>query len=133
MAIIKDQNTYNMIKENALKGNTYMENLLRNLPNMSQEELNDKLTKLQQFSVEDYKESINFLIKDENEAINGYDTIILFISNLGEENISNETKDSILKILTFIKNEEIKHIEYLKNTRDNNINKVLQDIEKEEH
>ena len=133
MAIIKDQNTYNRIKENALKGNTYMENLLRNLPNMSQEELNDKLTKLQQFSVEDYKESINFLIKDENEAINGYDTIILFISNLGEENISNETKDSILKILTFIKNEEIKHIEYLKNTRDNNIDKVLQDIEKEEH
>ncbi len=131
MAIIKDKTIYDIIRNNALKGNTYMENLLRNLPNMSQEELNNKLTRLKKFSEEDYIESINFLIDDENEAINGYDTIILFISNLDEKSMDNEIKNSIIKILTFIKDEEIKHIEYLKNIRDANIDKVLLDIEKE--
>jgi len=65
---------------------------------------------LEEINKEDYIKSFNFLIEDENEAINGYDKILLLLENSNEPN-----KEEIIKDLKKIKNDEIEHIEILKN------------------
>lgn len=64
---------------------------------------------LENIKKDDYVESMNFLIEDENEAISGYDKIILLV-----ENGDHLKKEEILKELHFIRNQEINHIEKLK-------------------
>lgn len=56
---------------------------------------------------EDYVKSIQFLIEDENEAVNGYDKVILLVEN------GNANK-SILDKLYDIRADELEHIEILK-------------------
>jgi len=58
---------------------------------------------------DDYIKSMNFLIEDENEAISGYDKIILLV-----ENGNRPDKDEIIKKLHKIRIDELEHIEILK-------------------
>lgn len=57
----------------------------------------------------DYKQAVDFLVDDENEAIAGYDRIIQLFENSDEPN-----KDLIIKDLKKIKADEYEHIEILK-------------------
>lgn len=60
---------------------------------------------------EDKYEIINDLIKDENEAIEGYDDAILFFTN---HRCAKEAKEGVLDILNHIRDEELEHIKELK-------------------
>lgn len=62
---------------------------------------------------EDKYEIVNDLIKDENEAIEGYDKAILFFTN---HKCAKEVKEGILDILNHIREEELEHISELKRT-----------------
>lgn len=56
---------------------------------------------------EDYVKSIQFLIEDENEAVNGYDKVILLVEN-------GSADKTILDKLHNIRADELEHIEILK-------------------
>ena len=56
---------------------------------------------------EDYVKSIEFLIEDENEAISGYDRVILLVEN-------GSADKTILDKLHKIRADELEHIEILK-------------------
>ena len=62
---------------------------------------------LETISKDDYIKSVNFLIEDENEAISGYDKIILLVENRPD-------KKEILEKLHKIRKDELEHIEILK-------------------
>ena len=64
---------------------------------------------LEIISKDDYIKSVNFLIEDENEAISGYDKIILLV-----ENGNRHDKKEILQKLNKIRKDELEHIEILK-------------------
>lgn len=64
---------------------------------------------LERISKDDYIKSVNFLIEDENEAISGYDKIILLV-----ENGNRPDKKEILQKLHKIRKDELEHIEILK-------------------
>lgn len=64
---------------------------------------------LETISKDDYIKSVNFLIEDENEAIYGYDKIILLV-----ENGNRHDKKEILEKLHKIRKDELEHIEILK-------------------
>ena len=64
---------------------------------------------LETISKDDYIKSVNFLIEDENEAISGYDKIILLV-----ENGNRYDKKEILQKLNKIRKDELEHIEILK-------------------
>jgi len=64
---------------------------------------------LENIDREDYIKSINFLIEDENEAISGYDKIILLVENGDKPN-----KQEIINKLHKIRRDELEHIEILK-------------------
>ena len=64
---------------------------------------------LETISKDDYIKSVNFLIEDENEAISGYDKIILLV-----ENGKKKKKKEILQKLHEIRKDELEHIEILK-------------------
>ncbi len=63
--------------------------------------------KLEDIKKEDYKKSIEFLIEDENEAISGYDRVILLVEN-------GSADKTILDKLHKIRADELEHIEILK-------------------
>lgn len=78
-------------------------------PEMSEEEANAYLAKLAIDDEEpkDQSKAMNeFLIKDENEAINGYDKAILLDKNTGN--------DKALSVHQSIKEDELRHIKMLK-------------------
>ena len=62
---------------------------------------------LEDIKKEDYKKSIEFLIEDENEAISGYDRVILLVEN-------GSADKTILDNLHNIRADELEHIEILK-------------------
>jgi len=64
---------------------------------------------LENITKEDYIKSVNFLIEDENEAISGYDKIILLV-----ENGNHPYKKFMLEKLHKIRKDELEHIEILK-------------------
>lgn len=61
---------------------------------------------------ENIDDVLDFLIKDENEAIDGYDKAIKFVVNC--DKIEGVVKQAYLDKLNHIKNEELEHIEELK-------------------
>lgn len=63
--------------------------------------------KLEDIKKEDYVKSIEFLIEDENEAISGYDRVILLVEN-------GSADKTILDKLHNIRADELEHIEILK-------------------
>ena len=112
MKFIKDQKRYNKIKEMAQNGDEKAKDFLFGFMDMSDEEANEYLSQIaidDEGNQEDWKSIIENLIADENEAIDGYDKAIKYVVNTGIEN-----KDKILDVLEHIKNEEIEHIEELK-------------------
>lgn len=62
-------------------------------------------------SKKDWKEIVQELIADENEAIQGYDDAIEFIANA---DIDESKRNEIIKGLNEIKDDEIDHIQHLK-------------------
>jgi hypothetical protein len=120
MQYISDLNKFAKIKELASKGDEKAKDFLFNFMEMSDEEANAYLSSIAikeeqqpepQEDKEDWKPIVKALIKDENEAIDGYDKAIKFVTN---SDMPDLIKTSYLEKLNHIKNEEIEHIEELK-------------------
>ena len=120
MAFIKGQKIFDFIREKALNGDDEAKDLLRNLPNLNQDELDKKLEGYSSTDTEN--DDVDFLINDEKEAINGY--------NRALEKISDE---KIKKIYNFIINEEENHIKWLTSIKNGDIDEALNSINEEEH
>lgn len=120
MAFIKGQKIFDFIREKALNGDEEAKDLLRNLPNLDQEELDKKLEGYSSVDVED--SDVDFLINDEKEAINGY--------NRALEKITDE---NIKKVYNFIISEEENHIKWLTSVKNGDIEGALKSINSEEH
>lgn len=122
MTFISDLNKFNKIKELASQGDEKAKDFLFNFMEMSDEEANAYLASIAteeeepaqegtEEGKEDWKAIVKALIQDENEAIDGYDKAIKFISNA---NLPQLIKTAYLEKLEHIKSEEIEHIEELK-------------------
>lgn len=122
MTFISDLNKFNKIKELASQGDEKAKDFLFNFMEMSDEEANAYLSSIAteeekpaqeetEEGKEDWKAIVKALIQDENEAIDGYDKAIKFISNA---DLPQLIKNAYLEKLEHIKNEEIEHIEELK-------------------
>lgn len=120
MTYISDLSKLAKIKELASKGDEKAKDFLFNFMEMSDEEANAYLSSIAieeeqqpepQDDKEDWKPIVEALIKDENEAIDGYDKAIKFVSNA---DLPQLVKTAYLEKLNHIKNEEIEHIEELK-------------------
>ncbi len=112
MNFIKDQKKFNKIKEMAKNGDEKAKDFLFSFMEMDEDEANAFLSQIavdEEGSEKEFKDIIEALIKDENEAIDGYDRAIKYLVN---SNI--EEKEKKIEILTHIKDEELEHIEELK-------------------
>lgn len=122
MQYISDLSKLAKIKELASQGDEKAKDFLFNFMDMSDEEANAYLSSIaveeekepkmqEQENKEDLKSIVKALIDDENEAIDGYDKAIKFITN---SDMPDLIKTAYLEKLNHIKNEEIEHIEELK-------------------
>ena len=123
MNYISDLKNNNKIKEMADSGDEQAKNFLFSFMDMSDEEANAYLSKIaveepkqeeqveQPEEKEDLKSIVKALIDDENEAIDGYDKAIKFVTN---SDMPELIKTAYLEKLNHIKDEEIEHIEELK-------------------
>jgi len=121
MQFISDLNKLNRVKELASQGDEQAKDFLFNFMNMSDEEANAYLSSIateeqppqeeMAESKDDWKSIVEALIQDENEAIDGYDKAIKFVSNA---DLPQLIKTAYLEKLEHIKQEEIEHIEELK-------------------
>lgn len=120
MTYISDLSKLAKIKELASQGDEKAKDFLFNFMEMSDEEANAYLSSIAieeeqqpepQGDKEDWKPIVEALIKDENEAIDGYDKAIKFVSNA---DLPQLIKTAYLEKLEHIKQEEIEHIEELK-------------------
>lgn len=125
MKYISDFKKFNKIQEMAKGGDEKAKEFLFNFMDMDDEEANQYLAsialdvpEIDQNNIDtgqednDWKSIIEDLIKDENEAIDGYDKAIKFLSNA---NFADDVvKTAYLKKLNHIKDEEIEHIQELK-------------------
>lgn len=121
MRFISDLNKLNKVKELASQGDEKAKDFLFGFMEMDDEEANAYLASLDteeqpaqeemQEGKEDWKSIVGFLIKDENEAIDGYDKAIKYVSNA---DLPQLIKTAYLEKLEHIKQEEIEHIEELK-------------------
>lgn len=98
------------IIKRVVAGDTKAINFMVGYPSMSDDEANEYLATL---AIDDgtnakqnFSEMNLFLIKDENEAINGYDKAILLAQNDGN--------DKALAVYQSIKADELRHIDMLK-------------------
>ena len=122
MQYISDLSKLAKIKELASQGDEKAKDFLFNFMEMSDEEANAYLSSIaveeekepkmqEQENKEDLKSIVKALIDDENEAIDGYDKAIKFITN---SDVPSLIKTAYLEKLNHIKDEEIEHIEELK-------------------
>lgn len=124
MKYISDLDKYNKIKQMADAGDEQAKDFLFNFMDMSEEEANAYLSSIAieeekpetpieepVEKEEDLKSIVEALIKDENEAIDGYDKAIKFVTNCTMPEL---IKTAYLEKLNHIKDEEIEHIEELK-------------------
>lgn len=125
MKYISDFKKFNKIQEMAQSGDEKAKEFLFNFMDMDDEEANQYLAsialdvpEIDQNNIDtgqednDWKSIIEDLIKDENEAIDGYDKAIKFLSNA---NFADDVvKTAYLEKLNHIKDEEIEHIQELK-------------------
>ena len=120
MQYISDLNKLAKIKELAGQGDEKAKDFLFNFMDMSDEEANAYLSSIaieeekqpeMEESKEDLKSIVKALIDDENEAIDGYDKAIKFVTN---SDMPDLIKTAYLEKLNHIKDEEIEHIEELK-------------------
>lgn len=119
MTYISDLKKYNKIKELAESGDQKAKDFLFTFMEMSDEDANAYLAsisveddpKLEEPVEEEWKQIVEALIKDENEAIDGYDKAIKFIAN---SDMPDMIKTALTEKMEHIKNEELEHIEELK-------------------
>lgn len=122
MRFISDLNKLNRVKKLASQGDGQAKDFLFSFMDMSDEEANAYLASLDakeeenpqsemEEGKEDWKAIVEALIQDENEAIDGYDKAIKFVSNA---DLPQLIKTAYLEKLEHIKQEEIEHIEELK-------------------
>ena len=99
------------IKEMANGGDEKAKDFLFGFMDMSDDEVNAYLSSVavDEEKEPDFKLVVKSLIDDENEAVGGYDKAIKLLTNSNLEN-----KDSIIEKLNHIKEEELEHIEELK-------------------
>ena len=121
MALSKEQLA--KINEKVSSGDKEAMKFIVDYPSMSEEEANAYLAKIAVIptpnqSKEDLISMNEFLIKDENEATNGYDKGILLAENCGNKKAQT--------IYETIKNQELDHINLLKE-----LNNCLVEDEKE--
>lgn len=103
---------FNGIKEDSPDYKEYVEDFYKENPNESREEIHHLHHKEQHEECED-KHGIDFLIKDEIEAINGYNRVIMeFMTN--EDDQSEAVKKGIISDLEEIKRDEIEHLDKLR-------------------
>ena len=125
MKYISDMKKLAKIKEMAQNGDEQAKDFLFNFMEMNDEEANKYLAniaveipKIDQENIDtnqedkDWKSIIEALIQDENEAIDGYDKAIKYLSNANF--VDDVVKTAYLEKLNHIKNEEIEHIKELK-------------------
>lgn len=128
MKYIKDFKKLEKINEMAKNGDEQAKDFLFNFMEMDDEAVNDYLSSIaidvpdenridqenvntQQEDV-DWKGIVEALIKDENEAIDGYDKAEKYLAN--SNFVDDVVKTSYLEKIRHIKNEEIEHINELK-------------------
>lgn len=119
MNFISDLDKLKKIKEMASNGDEKAKNFLFTFMDMPDEEANAFLAEISvekepeqaQPVKEELKQIVEALVKDENEAIDGYDKAIKFIAN---SDLPELVKTAYIGKLEHIKAEEIEHIEELK-------------------
>lgn len=128
MKYINDFKKLEKINEMAKNGDEQAKDFLFNFMEMDDEAVNDYLSsiaidvpdenKIDQENVNtqqedvDWKSIVEALIKDENEAIDGYDKAEKYLAN--SNFVDDVVKTSYLEKIRHIKNEEIEHINELK-------------------
>lgn len=127
MTYISDAKKLAKIQEMANSGDEKAKDFLFSFMEMSDEEANEYLasiaidvdeTQIDQQNVDtnqedqDWKSVIEDLIKDENEAIDGYDKAIKYLANANF--VDDVVKTAYLEKLNHIKDEEVEHIKELK-------------------
>ena len=116
MRYISDLEKYNRVRELADGGDESAKDFLMGFMEMDDEKANEYLAGIAVGNgdgqpKEDWKSVVDFLIKDENEAIDGYDKAIKFIA---DSDLPELTKTAYTERLNHIKAEEIEHIGELK-------------------
>ena len=125
MKYISDMKKLAKLKEMAQNGDEKAKDFLFNFMEMDDEEANQYLAtiaveipEIDQENIDtnqedqDWKSIVEALIQDENEAIDGYDKAIKYLSNA---NFADDVvKTAYLEKLNHIKAEEIEHIKELK-------------------
>ena len=101
-----EKGKYAKIKQLAEQGDKNAKDFLFNFMEMNDEDANAYLSTIE-FDESDWKKIIEDLIKDENEAIDGYDKAIKYLAN-------TDGNEAFISVLEHIKQEEIEHIEELK-------------------
>ena len=97
---------FNFMEMNDEEANKYLANITVEIPKIDQENIDTNQED------KDWKSIIEALIQDENEAIDGYDKAIKYLSNANF--VDDVVKTAYLEKLNHIKNEEIEHIKELK-------------------
>lgn len=105
---------YQVIKNMANNGNKDADKFLSNFMNMNEMEMRKALINLD-LDKPKICSLIDFLVDDENEAIDGYDNAMKLISN---SDLDEKAKQKYLGQFEYIKNDEIEHIEILKKLRE---------------
>ena len=125
MKYISDARKLAKIQEMANNGDEQAKDFLFNFMDMDDEEANQYLAsialevpEIDQENVntnqedQDWKSVIEDLIKDDNEAIDGYDKAIKYLANANF--VDDVVKTAYLEKLNHIKDEELEHIKELK-------------------
>lgn len=118
MKFINDFRKLDKIKEMAKSGDEQAKDFLMNFMEMDDAQANDYLASIAIDTPEinqkdsDWKAIIEDLIKDENEAVDGYDKAIKYLANANF--VDDVVKTAYLEKLNHIKDEELEHIKELK-------------------
>lgn len=116
MKYINDLNKLKQIQKMAKNGDEKAKDFLFNFMEMDDEKANEYLSQIainDEGNEKDWKLIIEDLIKDENEAIDGYNKAIKYLVNSKLEN------SKVLNVLEHIKEEELEHIKELKEILEN--------------
>lgn len=116
MKYINDLNKLKQIQKMAKNGDKKAKDFLFNFMEMDDEKANEYLSQIainDEGNEKDWKSIIEDLIKDENEAIDGYNKAIKYLVNSRLEN------SKVLDVLEHIKDEELEHIKELKEILEN--------------
>ncbi len=114
-----DANQLTKVKALAEQGDEKAKDFLFNFMEMSDDEANAYLSSIavnekeepKENTENDWKAVVEDLIKEENKAIDSYDKAIKYITN---SDLPDLVKTAYLEKINHIKNEEIEHIEELK-------------------